>query len=194
MIWYLRGTLFEIVGQEALIISEGTGTGYLVSVWGDIFWQTLGSELAIYIYHHITEQGQRLFGFRTLAERDIFVTLLSVNGLGPKGALALLWLGDKNLVQAIAQADEWALTSAPGVGPKLAKKIILELSGKLTLSHDEQGVHITPTADNKEIVTTLVGMGYDKKSVEKVLASMPSDIVSIQEKTLYCIRNLSHSI
>lgn len=194
MIWYIHGTLQDIVGTDILVVPEGIGMGYLISVWGDILGTPTGSEVSIYIYHHITDQGQKLFGFSTISQRQVFVTLLSVNGLGPKGALALLGLGESNLVSAISNADEWQLTSAPGVWPKLAKKIILELSGKLTIHETDGGISMaSPTADNQEIITTLAGMGYDKKAVEKILANMPVDITTLQEKTLYCIRQLSHS-
>jgi len=194
MIWYIRGTFLEIVGSEVLIQPDGGGVGYLVTVWGDLLGHQAWSDMQMYVYHHITEQSQKLFWFSSLSQRDVFMTLLSVNGLGPKWAISLLGLGETNLVTAISSADEWQLTSAVGVGPKLAKKIILELSGKLQLNDsDDDGPSVKPTADNQEITDTLASMWYEKRKVEQILSKIPADITTIEEKTLYCIRQLSHS-
>jgi Holliday junction DNA helicase RuvA len=87
--------------------------------------------MKLWIYHHQTEAGSRLIGFDAMEDKKIFSKLLSVNGLGPKGALSLLELGQNEVMQAIASGDSKRLTKASGIGPKLASKIIVELRGSL---------------------------------------------------------------
>lgn len=134
--------------------------------------------------------SQKLFGFSSSSQKKLFLTLIGVNGLGPKWALSLLSLGEKNIIQAISEADEKEITRAQWVGPKLAKKIILELSGKLTLDKMSEATASVVSADD-EILVALQAMGYDKKHILKTLSSLPSDIVSVEEKTLYCIKQMA---
>ncbi len=123
--------------------------------------------MKLWIYHHQTEAGSRLIGFDTMEDKKIFSKLLSVNGLGPKGALSLLELGQNEVMQAIASGDSKRLTKASGIGPKLASKIIVELRGSLDtetlqniteVNKKNQKTGKVYSEIDQSIITSLVGM------------------------------------
>ena len=194
MIWYLRWTCQVVVGTELLIVPDGGGVGYLVSVTSSLLGTQSGDEVEVYIYHHITEQWQKLFGFSSLTQRELFLAMLTVNGLGPKGALSLLELGESTFLSAVWSWDEKILTQASGVGPKLAKKIILELSGKLDMSASDVPESQTKiVVDNADIIDALTAMGYERRAIEKVLMTVPEQMTTVEERTRYCVLQLAHS-
>lgn len=130
MISLLIGTLELIDGNDITLLTGGVG--YTVTVQSKtVGMKNYGDLLKLWIYHHQTEAGSRLIGFDTMEDKKIFSKLLSVNGLGPKGALSLLALGQHEVMQAIASGESKRLTQASGIGPKLASKIIVELRGSL---------------------------------------------------------------
>ncbi len=157
--------------------------------------------MKLWIYHHQTEAGSRLIGFDTMEDKKIFSKLLSVNGLGPKGALSLLELGQNEVMQAIASGDSKRLTKASGIGPKLASKIIVELRGSLdteTLQNitevqkKNQKTGKIYSEIDQSIITSLVGMGYDKKAIEGLIEQIPENLTGVGDRTVWCIRNLHH--
>lgn len=200
MISLLIGTLELIDGNDITLLAGGVG--YTVTVQSKtIGLKSLGDTLKLWIYHHQTESGSRLIGFDNMDDKKIFSKLLSVNGLGPKWALSLLELGQNEVMQAIASGESKRLTQASGIGPKLASKIIVELRGSLdteTLQSitNVQKKHLKNTkiySDlDQSIITSLVGMGYDKKTVESLIEQIPENLTGIGDRTVWCIRNLHH--
>lgn len=200
MISLLIGTLELIDGSDITLLTGGVG--YTVTVqWKTIGLKSLGDTMKLWIYHHQTEAGSRLIGFDTMEDKKIFSKLLSVNGLGPKWALSLLELGQNEVMQAIASGDSKRLTKASGIGPKLASKIIVELRGSLdteTLQNitevqkkNQKSGKIYSDID-QSIITSLVGMGYDKKAVEGLIEQIPENLTGVGDRTVWCIRNLHH--
>ena len=191
---YISGKVLALEGGEATVLAEGTGLGLQVTVAGTARTTALpGRTSALWIYHHINDAGQRLFGFSTPQEKEFFLTLLKVDGVGPKTAAGLMELGKDTLLAAIAAADEKAVRQAPGVGPKLAKKIILELSGTLVAddaSTAGKKLHKTRTPDD-DLTDALVNMGYDKDRVRNVVESLPSDVDGVGERTTLALRALA---
>ncbi|MBP7773530.1 Holliday junction branch migration protein RuvA [Candidatus Gracilibacteria bacterium] len=200
MISLLIGTLELIDGSDITLLTGGVG--YTVTVQGKtIGTKSLGDTMKLWIYHHQTEAGSRLIGFDTMEDKKIFSKLLSVNGLGPKGALSLLELGQNEVMQAIASGDSKRLTKASGIGPKLASKIIVELRGSLdteTLQNitevqkKNQKTGKIYSEIDQSIITSLVGMGYDKKAVESLIEQIPENLTGVGDRTVWCIRNLHH--
>jgi Holliday junction DNA helicase RuvA len=200
MISLLIGTLELIDGSDITLLTSGVG--YTVTVqWKTIGTKILGDTMKLWIYHHQTEAGSRLIGFDTMEDKKIFSKLLSVNGLGPKGALSLLELGQNEVMQAIASGDSKRLTKASGIGPKLASKIIVELRGSLdteTLQNitevqkKNQKTGKIYSEIDQSIITSLVGMGYDKKAVEGLIEQIPENLTGVGDRTVWCIRNLHH--
>ncbi len=200
MISLIIGTLELIDGNDITLLTNWVG--YTVTVQSKtIGLKSLGDTLRLWIYHHQTEAGSRLIGFETMEDKKIFSKLLSVNGLGPKWALSLLELGQNEVMQAIASGESKRLTQASGIGPKLASKIIVELRWSLdteTLQSitNVQKKHLKNTkiySDlDQSIITSLVGMGYDKKTVENLIEQIPENLTGVGDRTVWCIRNLHH--
>jgi Holliday junction DNA helicase RuvA len=176
------------------ITPDGVGLGYeILTPVSALSIARIGESLTLYLHHHITDVSQTLFGFPTLEERVIFRKLLKVDGVGGKTALALLNLGMRQLLMAIESSDEKVLSSANGVGKKTALKIIVELGRELTaelLMTPESQAPLAP-AHHSEITDTLVGMGYDKRAVTKVLESLPTDLLTVESKVVYAIKSLA---
>lgn len=200
MISLLIGTLELIDGNDITLLTNGVG--YTVTVqWKTIGTKTIGDTLKLWIYHHQTEAGSRLIGFDTMEDKKIFSKLLSVNGLGPKWALSLLELGQNEVMQAIASGDSKRLTKASGIGPKLASKIIVELRGSLDTETLQNITEINKKTQktgkiysevDQSIITSLVGMWYDKKAVEALIEQIPTNLTGVGDRTVWCIRNLHH--
>ncbi len=197
MISLLIGTLELIEGTDITLLTGGVG--YTVTVQSKtIGTKSLGDELKLWIYHHQTEAWSRLIGFETNEDKRIFSKLLSVNGLGPKWAIALLELGQNEVMQAIASGESKRLTQASGIGPKLASKIIVELRWSLD-TETLQNITDVQKKNQKNkvysdidqsIITSLIWMGYERKSVENLIEQVPENLTGIGDRTIWCIRNL----
>lgn len=196
LIWTL-----ELIDSNDITLLTG-GVGYTVTVQSKtIGLKGIGDTLKLWIYHHQTEAGSRLIGFDSMEDKKIFSKLLSVNGLWPKWALSLLELGQKEVMQAIASGESKRLTQANGIGPKLASKIIVELRGSLD-TETLQNITNTQKKNQKSgkvfsdldqsIITSLVWMGYDRKTVEWLIDQIPENLTGIGDRTVWCIRNLHH--
>ena len=92
---------------------------------------------------------------------------------------------------ALLSGDDTVLSQASGIGPKLAKKIIVELKGKIPESHEETTTHPSSVHSNQSIIDGLIALGYEKKDIQHVLAQLPEELQTIEEKTRYCIEQLA---
>jgi len=183
MIASLNGKL-DSIGSEWAIINVG-GIGFQVymptstlSTLG-----TVGKEVKLHTHFHLREDNATLYGFATSDELGLFQTLISVSGLGPKLALAMLsTLKIEQLVMAIATGSTEILTTVPGVGKKMASRIILELKEKIGA-----GLIATPTAqlaqENTDVLAALTSLGYSVAEATQALATLsPSPDISLEEK------------
>jgi holliday junction DNA helicase RuvA len=130
----------------------------------------VGDEARAFTWLHHYEDGMRLYGFPTEAERSVFKELMKVEGIGPKQALRILsGIRPEALGAALDSDDLAALQKIPGVGPKMAQKMMLALKGKLLAASDapDRGSSAGPWAD---IVRALTDMGFDRKATEKAVA------------------------
>lgn len=131
---YISGTIDHITEKSAVVDNHGIGYEIMMSA-SDLGVLHRGDEVKVYTHYHVSENGVGLYGFMSRESKRIFELLLSVNGVGPKGALAVLSvLSVEDLTYAVLGDNEKAITAAPGIGPKAAKKIILELKDKLDLN------------------------------------------------------------
>ena len=155
----------------SLIIDVG-GVGYEVSVAaGDYDATVLGSDIKLFTYHHIREQSQELFGFSSLAAKKLFELLITVQGVGPKAALAILSLDvAENVRNAIANADSVFIAKASGVGKKTAESVIVKLSDKVGLPVVyKQGAVQTELNTNDEALEALIALGYTLQDATRAL-------------------------
>jgi holliday junction DNA helicase RuvA len=126
------------------------------------------------VFTHLVhrEDSMRLYGFLDQAERALFLDLLRVEGVGPRGALKMLSGVDRERFAAALDSDDVdALSSIPGVGKKTAQKIILALKGKLTPAGEQQG-----RSAEDDIVTALVGMGFDRRTAKAAVSAGLKDL------------------
>jgi holliday junction DNA helicase RuvA len=180
MIYHLKGTLSE--KNETFIILDVQGIGYQIFAASTVInnLPTLDSSLKIYIYHHIREDQQVLYGFSTKEDREIFIKLTSVSGVGPKvGIKVLSTLTSAQLTQAIITGDVLELTKVPGIGKKVAERLIIELKDKLP---SIEGLSIEPsnatnlneiqlnTEFTQDLSLALKTLGYHQEEIKRALS------------------------
>ena len=197
---YLSGTVISMDDGRLSILVEGTGLGLEVLPTPLLFAKcSIGEVIEAHLYHHITDVSEALFAFANMEEKRMFKKLLKVDGIGGKSALSLLGLGVPSLIQAIASGDEKMISSAPGVGKKTALKVIVELKNEVSgediasAASDSAPARTAKRNENPTdpIAASLISMGYDRREVENALASLPSETVSTEAKTVAVLRMLA---
>ena len=168
----LRGVVADR-GPDWLIVDVG-GVGYLVyGPAGTIARAKSGAEIVLHTHLAVREDDMTLYGFPSGEERRLFQTLIAVSGVGPKAALALLSVMNADeLSYAIASSNTEALARAPGVGKKLASRVVLELRGKLVAE-----APATLPGEESEVVSALIGLGYTQAEAMEAVAKseLPPD-------------------
>lgn len=197
MIAYIQWKILDIKPNEVLVLTENW-IGYEIIINERIYSELLNKDEAeLYIYHHITEVSQMLFWFLSLQDKSLFKAIIKISGIGWKIAISMLWVWTDKLINAIKQEDNRCIESIPGIGKKMAQKVILELKDKDII------IQFTPTWDSawssgkyksidKDIFDSLVGMGYNARHVEQVLSSLPDDITTTEEILPYALKELSN--
>lgn len=166
--------------DEDLIVVEAGGIGYCIYTTGQTFrcLPEPGDEVKIYTYLYIREDAMVLYGFLTKDDLKVFKLLLSVSGIGPKGALAILSvMTTDDLRFAILGDDAKAISKAPGVGAKTAQRLILELKDKLSLEEafEQKREHVNAIGESgakgakNEAVMALAALGYSSSEALKAL-------------------------
>ncbi|NCU37772.1 Holliday junction branch migration protein RuvA [Candidatus Saccharibacteria bacterium] len=163
MIAHIFGSVAEKLGTT--IIVDVAGVGYEINVAiSDYDNVVFGEEVKFYTYHHIREQSQELFGFTSLAAKKLFELLITVQGVGPKAALAVLSLDSaENVRNAIANADSSYLSRASGVGKKTAERIVVDLQDKvgMPIVYSHPGSVAQPELSlADEALEALIALGY----------------------------------
>lgn len=186
MIAHVSGIVAEKFNTS--IIVDVSGVGYEVQVAvGDFEMSLLNEPVKFYTHHHIREQSQELFGFSSLAAKKIFELLITVQGVGPKAALAILSLGNAEQVRnAIATADSSYITKASGVGKRIAERVVVDLADKVGLpTHIPQSGVVTPrqVADADEALEALMALGYTLPDATKALESVPDELSTAERVT-----------
>lgn len=182
MIAHVSGIVAEKFNSSVII--DVNGVGYEVAVpIGDYEKMMLDAQVKLYTYHHVREQSQELFGFSSLAAKKLFELLITVQGVGPKAALAILSLGDAEMVRnAIANSDSAYIQKATGVGKKTAERVVVDLSDKVGLptSYGRKDNPVqTELNTNDEALEALMALGYTladaTRALEGVDPSLPTN-------------------
>ena len=186
MIAHVFGKVAEKFNGSLVI--DVNGVGYEVSVSaGDFEAVALGQDAKFYTYHHVREQAEELFGFSSLAAKKLFEMLITVQGVGPKAALAILSLGDAEQVRnAIANADSAFVQKAAGVGKKTAERVVVDLSDKVGLP-THYGRADTPVQvelnTSDEALEALMALGYTLADATKALENIDVNLPTAQRVT-----------
>ena len=189
MFYYLNGVVAEMEANLAVI--DCGGGGYACATTNYTLSQLKKGERAkLYTYMNVREDAVDLFGFSSQSELHSFKLLLGVSGVGPKAALAILSTNTPaNLAMAVVMGDEKALTAAPGIGKKIAQRIILELKDKLAKEQASFGpdtggsvpLTVLPNDKAKEAGAALAVLGYGGSEVAAALKGIDIDTLPLEE-------------
>ena len=198
MIAQISGKLAQKLPGEVVI--DVGGIGYLVLIPLNVFYHLpdIGAPMSLQIHTHVREDALQLFGFSDLAEKQVFLLLMGVSGIGPKLALNILsGIPAEDLARALRNGDQIRLVSIPGVGRKLAERMIVELKDKFT--------NLTPvTLDNtskpeassqkmQDAVSALINLGYKKPEIEKTVRDvLKNRELSLEDVLRETLRQMGH--
>jgi len=189
LISYIKGSL-EYIGEGTIIVETG-GVGYSIFV-SPMTSSTLPpqhSQIKIYTYMNVKEDSLSLFGFNKMEELELFNKLLTVSGVGPKGALGLLgYMPSSQIIMAIVTDDIATLSKAPGVGKKTAQRLVLDLKDKFKNADFMQSVaqemggeaDFSVVGDKAEAMEALISLGYTRSEAVKAVTSVYKDGMDTQ--------------
>jgi len=170
MIAHLRGKLIYKQPGQAIVEAGGVGYDVAISVPTFTALPSVGGEAALHIHTQVSEDQIALFGFLELEEKRLFERLITVSGVGPKLAIKMLsGLSSERTVQAIRGQDHAQLTRIPGVGKKLAERLVVELKDKLDDFAVVQVQSAVRGPAAEDVLSALVNLGYQRPAAEKAI-------------------------
>jgi Holliday junction DNA helicase RuvA len=168
MIAHLRGRLFSKQPGQAIVEAGGVGYDVVISIPTFTALPAEGSEVSLYIHTQVREDLLALYGFLDLREKRLFERLITVTGVGPKLAVTILsGLNPERTVTAIRAQDHATLTHIPGVGKKLAERLVVELKDKLEDMAAPAVVSAGPAAE--DVLSALTNLGYQRPTAQKAI-------------------------
>lgn len=180
---YIRGKITYLESNH--VVLECAGIGYNVFVANPYSYEE-DEEVTIFLYNQLREDENSLYGFKTKEERDLFLKLLSVKGLGPKVGLGFFATGSvAGIVDAIERENVLYLKKFPKVGEKLAKQIVLDLKGKL----GSIDVKSSSNSDSFELISVLESLGYKTADINKIVPNVDKEL-SIEEQVKEALKLL----
>lgn len=200
MISYIKGTL-EYINENSIII-ESNNIGYEISIplSGITRLPSLGESVKVHTYLYVREDAMQLYGFITRDDLDIFKNLITVNGIGPKGALGILSsVTPDELRLAIISDDVKTISKAPGIGKKTAQKLILDLKDKIKLNEYTDAISTEIQLSNtdkasstrNDAIEALVSLGYSNSEAVNVIKTIEiTDVTTVEEILKSALRKL----
>ena len=185
MYYYIKGTLVQ--KSDNYIVVDANGVGYMIYTSLNSMQNTgeIGKKITIYTYLHVREDVMDVFGFTTIEEKNMFMQLISVSGVGPKAALSILSVTTPaKFAVAVITNDVKTITKASGVGPKMAQRVILELKDKMKT--DELEIDLEDESDDilsdnrSEAISALVVLGYSSNDAQKAVKGIDGTL-SVEE-------------
>ena len=191
MIAHIKGSVAEKFANSVIIDVHGVGYEVTLTVpdFDSLF---LNDEVKLYTYHHVREQSEELFGFTALAGKKLFELLITVQGIGPKAAMAILSLGSYEEVRnAIANQDAGYISKASGVGKKSAERVIVDLKEKVGLPtyygrKSDPETNTLPA--NDEALEALMALGFQLADATKALEGIDQNL-SVEERIRLALKN-----
>ena len=183
MIEYIRGVLAE--KDISRVAVEAGGVGYAVSIPLSTYEKLPepGREVKVYIHYYMREDDVSLYGFASKDEREVFRHLITVNSVGPKVAMGIMsGVSIDNLAAYVNSGNSAALRKLPGVGPKTAERIIVELKGKLTVYSSGGGMATAQSGKplsgsrREEAYAAMISLGYNDKQVAKAIGRVEQEV------------------
>ena len=192
MISYLKGKILN-KGQGFVILLVDN-IGYRVFVSSVIFVDlAIGQEVELYIHHHVREDAVNLYGFKNLESLEMFELLLTISGIGPKSALAVMSIASvADIKESIARGDSSLLVKVSGIGKKTAERVVLELRekiGKIYASSENTGVGSSFNANADEI-DALMTLGYSLQQAREALQKVDPKIKDSGERIRHALKQI----
>lgn len=182
MISFINGKLREVLTDKIIVETNGIGFGIFFPASNFVNLPEIDNDIKVFTYMHVKEDEMSLYGFLTNEDREMFLKLLTVNGVGPKGALNIISnLGFSTLMNAIANEDSKLISSVAGIGSKTASKICIELGDKVRKMKFDGKVDIIKQnlAENKkfnavkdEAIEAMVKLGFKESKAREILNSL----------------------
>lgn len=204
MIYYVAGML-AAVGEKSIVVDH-QGMGLEIQVPSAVLdaLPVIGSDVKVYTYFHVKEDGMQLFGFLSRQDKELFQQLITVNGIGPKGGLAMMsTLSSDDIRMAILSDDAKTIAMSPGIGPKTAKKLILELKDKLDLESilpsvsdlsDAVSHNNDRQAQNDMVADTvdaLTALGYSPTDAMRAVRAVPlTEDMTVEKLLKLTLKNM----
>jgi Holliday junction DNA helicase RuvA len=194
MIAFLSGKL--LAKHPGTLILDVQGVGYEVSIPLTTFYDVgeLDSDVQLHIYTHVREDALQLFGFRTRRDRELFMQLISVSGVGAKMGIAMLSaMNTDEIILAVRTENLAKLTAIPGVGRKTAERLVIELRDKVMkmLAPEAQNAALSDTKEKQEVdlvfddaLSALINLGYQRAAAEKALKSAVNEGTEVNVQKL----------
>ena len=182
MISFLEGTI-ELKAEKFVVVNVG-GVGYKVFSNPEILTKIpeKGEVVKFWTHQYVREDSVELYGFVHFAELELFETLISISGIGPKGALGVLGVAPVDtLKRAIASGDTSYLTRVSGIGKKTAEKIVLELKDKM-LGKGISSLHAPELKEEADALDALVQLGYSQREAREALSHVPKEITGTERR------------
>ena len=190
MIYSISGKIAGKSDRFAVVETAGLGLKISTSQRAIKALPAVGLDTKLFCHLHVREDALDLYGFITPEELNFFELLISVSGVGPKSALAILDIDElKNLSAAIKENRPDLLTRASGIGRKTAERIVLELRGKVGGEHS--GLVVQKMESDVDLVETLSSLGYSKQQAKDVLARVDEKIIGIEDRLKAALKILS---
>jgi len=193
MIASLKGNI--LLKKDNWLIVEAGGVGYKVFLAAKTLDDArIGDSVSLYIYHHITESSQALYGFHTYEEQEFFELLLSISGIGPKVALNVLNAASlEDIREAVISNNPDILTNISGIGKKTAERIVLELKNKITIGDirpvGTKSLDIGSHA-NLDVYEALTQLGYNGVEARAAIKMIPASIKDADKRLKEALKNL----
>ena len=190
MIYSLTGTVHRLMPPQ--VVMDVEGVGYLLTTPSPT-WESLreGSTATVIIYTYVREDRLDLYGFATAVDRDFFMQMIGLSGIGPKTALEICSIPRHMLMQAVARGDAMMLTKIKGVGKKTAEKLLVDLQS-LYEKHPDQLVsagHDEAATSDTDALAALVSLGFEQGAAIRALKKLPPDIKRTEEKVTAILRS-----
>jgi len=191
MIATVEGVL-EYRGNDSVVINVG-GIGLQVYVPGPTLNQlgAVNGKVSLYTHLHVREDNVSLYGFASSEELALFKSVISVSGIGCKLALALLsTFSPEQLIMAITSGDVDLLSQAPGMGKKMASRVVVELKGKMEKEWKEVALPLAP--ESVDVISALTGLGYSVTEATRAVSKLPgSEGLSLEEKVRMALQQMA---
>lgn len=199
MIAWMQGTL--VAKQPPTILVNVNGVGYELEAPMSTFYElpTEGESVTLHVHMVVREDAQLLFAFSSQQQRELFRSLIRVNGVGPKVALAVLsTMSAEELMRCMAQEDIAQLTKVPGIGKKTAQRLVVEMKDRLQKEFGDVALEAAMQSngrgnDRQDAIAALVSLGYRNGDASRVVSGLPKELTS-QEMIRQALRSLSGNI